>query len=355
MMKGKLLRVALVLLLSAGCATFSEGRLSDGDKITDPESLALVVGDLLFVMQQLKPLNKTTVQYRRSGGLFGELAYSNLHEAGYGMQKVTADQGANFLTHEVTALAEADGGRQYRYTIGVGNVSVERHYVDVGGCIYPGTPMIVRGVSEPGGSAVTLNPDLFDVMDDDLAYLFQLEYREQDVSAIAIPRIRVIDENLGAAIARSTLRTADSESESIPARTGINSSNMEITNLYFTNESNFSDATRGYQTIHREVIVFDNDSMRLGTQGKRRIHTISLQFNADSDYIQVLGCSNGYTALEGGNEGLALGRAARVVTEFSSLGVPRTSLLDEGCWAPERLDGRYPRRGVVIELKRRDA
>lgn len=343
-MKGIYLIVGLVAILSAGCASLSTNRLSDGERITAPQAEQQVVSDLMFVMKQLLPPRSSTVQYRSAEDTLTTAVTDYLREQGYGLQKVSADQGANFLTYEVSALAEADGGRRYRYTLAIGDLSVERHYVDLGTEIYPASPLVVRGAGDQSTAAVDLNRELFETEDKDLAYLFRIEFRELDIPAAAVPRIAVITDELVADIASSTINS--------PNETGINFANREITNLYFTNESNFSSATRGYETVRRDVVVFDNDSMRLGPNGKRKIRAISQVFVADTDFIQLLGCSNGYTALEIGNEGLALGRSRRVVEEFISLGIDKGSMLDEGCWAPANLDGRFPRRGVVIELKR---
>ncbi|MBX2825569.1 MAG: hypothetical protein KTR33_12620 [Gammaproteobacteria bacterium] len=344
-MKGIFVILGLLAGLLSGCATLSPNRLSDGERITDSSAEQQVVSDLLFVMGQLLPPRNNTIQYQSADTSLSRAVTSGFRERGYGLQKVSADQGANFLNHEVTALAEADGGRQYRYTLGVGALSVERHYVDLGAQIYPASPMVVRGANSASASDVTLDLELFQIEDKDLSYLFRIEFRERDIPAIPVPSITLITNELVADIASSTVNTPDA--------VGLNSANREIKNLYFTNESNFSSATRGYRTIRRDVVIFDNDSMRLGETGKRKVRTISRQFEPDTDFIQLLGCSNGYTDLEIGNEGLALGRSRRVVEEFLSLGVDKSSLLDEGCWAPDNLDGRFPRRGVVIELKRR--
>jgi len=343
-MKELYLALGLLVLLSAGCASTSGNRLGDDNRLTDPLSEQLIVSDLMHVMSQLLPPRSNTVQFRSEQSALATTVTSDLRERGYGLQKVTADQGANYLSHEVIALTEADGGRQYRYTLAIGNLSVERHYVDLGREIYPGSPLVVRGAGTTLASDIALNTELFEVANDDRAYLFRIEFRERDVPAVAVPRITLITNELVADIASNTVKA--------PNSVALNSANREITNLYFTNESNFSSATRGYKTIRRDVVVFDNDSMRLGPNGKRKVLTFSKQFRADTDFIQLLGCSNGYTDLPIGNEGLALGRSKRVVDEFLSLGIDKGSLLDEGCWAPDNLDGRFPRRGVVMELKR---
>ncbi len=332
-----------LLLLSAGCASVSGIRQSDGESIVHPQSLDRIVSDLSFVMVQLLEPQTHTIQFKPDPAPLGTAVLEKLKYHRYGLQKVSADQGAHFLGYYVVALAEADGDKQYRYTLRIGNASVERHYVDLGDKIYPSTPVVVRGISASRSGEIQLDGELFDVLDQDLAYLFNIEYRDPPV--VAVPRITLITNELVADIATTTIQN--------PEAVGVNAANMEVTNLYFTNESNFSDATRGYRTVRRDVIIFDNDSMRLGDLGKSKVRRVAQLFDQERDYIQLLGCSNGRTKLDIGNEGLALGRAKRVVEEFVALGIAKSSLLDEGCWAPENLDGRFPRRGVVVELKRR--
>jgi len=101
--------------------------------------------------------------------------------------------------------------------------------------------------------------------------------------------------------------------------------------------------------------VFGNDSMVLGSTNKSLIDQFVDNEIREGDVVSLIGCSNGPTSLEIGNEGLALGRAQRVTEALTSRGVPRENVLDEGCWAPVSAQDRFPNRGVVMELWRSNA
>lgn len=115
--------------------------------------------------------------------------------------------------------------------------------------------------------------------------------------------------------------------------------------------SNYSGLFEGYDNVEELVLVFDNDSLVLGPENKRRIRDALASANTDLDLFSIIGCSFGPTRLENGNELLAIGRANRVKEELIFAGVPRERILDEGCWAGSH-EASFPARGVVLTVKR---
>lgn len=334
--------IIAIVVLSVGCSSGYGFRISDRNGISDKQALELIGKDLAFVMEQLLEPRKTTLQYGPTDSYFEEMICADFHKRGYGLQKVSADQGANFLFHETKVSKTVNGKNEYLYKVAIGQVSVERSYVDRGRSgIYPVSSLLVRGSSRLAVPDLTLFP----VSENNANELMRVNYQNVEVESLSVPKITYITPELV-----SNLVTGD---DLLPEETALNSSNLQINNLFFTNESNFSDMTRSYDVVRRDIIVFANDSVRLGTNGKRKVRNIYKTYNKKTDVISLLGCSNGHTDLTIGNQGLALGRSKRVLEEFSAIGVSKSALLDEGCWSPDRLDGRFPRRGVVVELKRR--
>lgn len=342
-MKSRLLILSL-LLFSTGCATGFSVRNADEEKVTNQRALDLIGEDLMFVMEQILEPRRTTLQYSVGDSYFGEMICQSFNQRGYGLQKVTADQGANYLYHEESVSTEDSGKKRYLYKISVGRVSVEREYIDNGlRGIEPASPVIVRGSAQQANP----NVELFLLPAEKQSEIQRVVNQGNLAPLATIPRISYITDEL-----LSDIATGD---DLLPEEVATNSSNIAIKNLFFTNESNFAEVTASYDVVRRSIIVFANDSVRLGNRGKRKVRDIFKNYNQVTDVISLLGCSNGYTDLAIGNQGLALGRSKRVFEEFRDLGVPRSALLDEGCWSPERLDGRYPRRGVIVELKRRSS
>ena len=116
--------------------------------------------------------------------------------------------------------------------------------------------------------------------------------------------------------------------------------------------SNFADLFADYADVVERILVFPNDSERLGTDNKSIVAEVAGRFDPESDVLSIVGCSLGPTSLPNGNERLALGRANRVKEELVEVGVPSERILDEGCWAGDSSE-RFPSRGVVLTLRRR--
>jgi len=124
-------------------------------------------------------------------------------------------------------------------------------------------------------------------------------------------------------------------------------------NIYDTLTSNFSDFYQDYEEVERRVLIFPNDSLRLGDTNKQIIEQYVEMMDTSTDVLSVIGCSHGSTNIRNGNSLLALGRANRVKEAFLFSGVEHDAVLEEGCWAPQPFEGDLPDRGVVVTLKRR--
>lgn len=327
--------IAVCLLSAGGCASFPLP--GSGTQELSTQARQLLVDDLVHVLAQLLEPRRTTIQFNETIRADYGFIFDELDQRGYGLQRVSADQGANFLQISRTQSGQ-NSKRTTEVEIAVGALAVGRRYTG----LYHGEARAVSALWIKG-SALPVAPNL-KVLDGNLQAngdVLVVEYR--DVLNFNLPRISDVDGDVAGTLADGDLPTDEA----------INAYDQPIKNVWFTNESNFGNLTEGYETVSRDVIVFGNDSLILGQQGKKSVRRIWRDFNIQTDIINLLGCSNGYTDLEIGNEGLALGRSRRVLEEFESLGVPRNQLLDEGCWAPDPVSGRYPSRGVVVELKRR--
>ena len=298
-----------------------------------------MVNDLSAVVVQIFDPFDTTLQVTRNNNdpimqyFIGVLA-----KQGFGIQRVSADQGAHYLTYE-RKTTDADNG--LLFTISVGPVVASRHYQLIeNNVISPtsvvqlaGTRVPVTVVDAPSGRFKVSNPDLSRA-----EYIATMSLDEQ------APLISLITPDV---VSRVTTGSTTG-----PSLQAVNSSKMEVTNLFYGDDSNFASILDDHQRVDRQVIVFGDDSMVLGDTNKQLIDQFVDDKLGQNDVISLVGCSNGPTALEIGNEGLALGRAKRVTEALMSRGVARERILDEGCWAPVRAGDRFPSRGVVMELWR---
>ncbi len=291
-----------------------------------------------IVTQIFEPL-RTTLQINRDdtdpkmSHLVAELAGK-----GFGIQRVSADQGANYLSY---SFRDGDTEEQVRATIVIGAVEISRDYRKLrGNSITPTSVVRLSGSRSPIVVSDS-NSRRFKVEDPALAdvqYVASLDLDE------ASPIISLITPEVVSNVSR---KAADG-----PSLQALNSSKVEVNNLFYGNDSTFASILDDYQRIDQQIIIFGNDSMVLGDTNKQLIEQFVDAKMKDNDLISLVGCSNGPTALEIGNEGLALGRAQRVTQALLARGVARDKVLDEGCWAPTNAGDRFPSRGVVMELWR---
>lgn len=123
-------------------------------------------------------------------------------------------------------------------------------------------------------------------------------------------------------------------------------------NVLAIGHSNFASVTQDYDELKSTVLVFANNSLRLGLENKKTLGALAEQFDAQSDLFSLMGCSHGPSSRANGNEHLAISRANRVKEALILANVSAESILDEGCWAPMAQEG-LPARGVIVRMLRR--
>jgi len=159
-----------------------------------------------------------------------------------------------------------------------------------------------------------------------------IEFASADSMLENLPTISLITDDVIQGVSQRAVNGANARA--------LNSSKLEVNNLFASDAidgyggvSAFTQIRDDYERIKGETVIFADDSLRLGPQGKQQVEAFLKEFQPNVDLIGLIGCSNGPTKLDIGNQGLALGRSQRVAEELLTLGVPRESILDEGCWS----------------------
>ena len=346
----KIAKICLLISLGSlgACSTINELHQAGNTNAIKVEQITAVdqtiIQDLAGVIAQIYDPLSTTLQINATES-DRTLNYfvSILAKKGYGIQRVSADQGANFVSYTRTKET-LDNKAHIHYSMAVGAVNVARKYQLMGrDVVAPASTVRLSGTR----ASVTVNDTVSSgkiVNDPSLSKAQYVASLSLDAQA---PMISLITTEIVNNIAA---QSADG-----PSLQALNSSKVEVNNLFYTRQSTFSSLLDDYSKIYKYVIVFGNDSMVLGKTNKSLIDQLVDNVLQEEDIVNLVGCSNGPTALEIGNEGLALGRAGRVTDALMARGVARDNILDEGCWAPvaEQQD-RFPSRGVVLELWRRN-
>jgi len=332
---------ALVLgAFAGGCVTGAPG--PHGETGIAPAE-ALMLDDLARALEQLHDPRDTTVQVTRGGDALTDAFVERLADAGYGVQRVDADQGAHRVTLAAGEAAPVDGVPVTRLELEVGSTRLARSYALTG-----------EGAGARPAGALSIGGTRGRVRLADARFGDDVDLRHERVvrvgtgyAAARPPLISLITEDVVAGVAR--------EAVGGPSLAAVNSQRVEVPNLFYAADDAFATLDDAYVPAERSVVIFANDSMRLGADGKRGIARFVEGFREDTDLIGLIGCSNGPTALEIGNEGLALGRSRRVAEELVTLGIAAERIVDEGCWAPTSARDRFPSRGVVMELLRKSS
>ncbi|MEE9333021.1 MAG: hypothetical protein V3U65_02920 [Granulosicoccaceae bacterium] len=331
--------IAAVLLLIgfiSGCVS-TEAKNESG--IVNAGTSDSMLEDVLSVLPQLIEPRINSIQFGPKVDELDVIAARNLAKAGYGIQRVSADQGVNFFRAD--KFENEDGIQTMR--VSIGELEITREYATEGGIIVPAGPF------ELAGTRAQIDPSesmLGSKVGND-AIANNVEYTSIAPIEGGIPTISLLSEDI--------IQGVVNQATQGPRLTTINSTKLEVKNRFYDVDGTFANLINDRERVAREVIIFPNDSMRLGEEGKQRINKLLNQFSEASDLINVIGCSNGATKLAIGNEGLALGRANRITEELLTLGVPNRSILDDACWSPKSTGVDFPSRGVVIDLMRSES
>lgn len=296
------------------------------------------IADLLDAYVQLRDPIDTTVQVSDSADELTNAVALELAGLGYGLQQVSGDVGARFL--DVTVLDDAGDAR---LVLELGELELRRRYRQTSDGLVPSGPLQVAGSRLP----VVLDDAEFGVAVENDPAISTVRYVGGSTRPASVPVIALITPEL----VREVAEDVGGSRAPGASPSGLNTDRVEVVNRFY-GESGFGPMAADRRRVDHQVVVFADDSMRLGETGKTQIRAFVTGFDERTDLITLVGCSNGPTALEIGNEGLALGRSGRVSQELRALGVPAERIVDEGCWSPVSAGDRFPSRGVVMELLR---
>lgn len=381
------LRIGAILI--AGAVLFTTGGcVAPGNRTVDVSSEALAPGaaldrivaeDLASILEQVLEPRATTVQINRDrSDAFTTRLVDRLVDGGFGIQRVAADQGAHYLEHQRDIVLPGNGGAHITETVTVGQIEAQRDFsIQRNGSVRTASPFRVTGVRRPLEVDLVTKPPLqiadpshqrveyIDAVIHDTAYPLPRIVTPAVVERVALGRGNGMDtasligtrhaprHEPGPQPSHEPSHETDHEPP-LEATAQAVAETVEPNNLFY-GTSAFESEFDGLERVERQVIVFANDSLNLGERNKRLVARLVRGSIRVADRISLIGCSTGHTALDIGNEGLALGRAERVIDELVDQGIPREKILDEGCWAPVSAGDDFPGRGVIIDIWRRPA
>ncbi|MFK7992692.1 MAG: hypothetical protein AB8B87_01050 [Granulosicoccus sp.] len=369
------LSVFCVALQIGGCTIFNDEGITSEPSSSASSPLDLIAQDFVSALSQLESLPPagTTVDLQRSDRSDGfTLAMLRaLQKAGYGVRWVENEGSASLFQYRQVAQAAAAAAQRDTYELAVGFVEMRRDYVTDGGVrVRPVTPLYVRGTDASG---IVLNDAIFDQQEQEHGQPEDqdtpVQNNTQDlqvaqVNAVPLKPLAKIQSTASPALGLQNPSSLTLPSDANPLSpivgSAVSGGSLSLPlvkmprgeNVFELGGSNFADALAGRSVLAEQVLIFGNDSMRLGGHNKTLVKRMVERFDPQTDVFSVIGCSMGPTAVKGGNAALALGRAGRVVEALRFAGVDDSQILDEGCWAGDGSLDDLPRRGVVLTLNR---
>jgi len=336
----KTLIITTALFLLSGCQSIGSGKndVVDNQLVNDSvlsnfsnEHNQVIANNLVNAMTQLDGLYPivTTLQIPEAKTPFGQALVAAVDDAGYGQQAVDGDLGTNLLSYRAIN-SESEQGYKTQYRIEVGESYVEREYRIHDDEVVPTSPMRVSGNNDE----IELEDQRFNssALESSNSYVV--------IKSESVPAIKVFSVN-GRAVPQYDLVP-------VPAPSDVVGS---FNNIFGSNKSSFEHLLTDYEGVVTEILIFPNDSLRLGTPNKNIIKKLVSAYDTNSDVFSVLGCSQGSTSIDNGNQYLAVGRADRVKEELMLLGVAESNIFDEGCWGSSHGVKDLPGKGVVLSRK----
>ncbi len=332
------LAAILLALLATGCAA-TKSALNNGahGKTESPASIA--AADFATNLAAMLDPERTgqAIYFPPTSAEFGLALHEALQRVGFSLARVKHEL-APTVAFEVSAR-QTQQGASNDYRLSVGSLLLSRTYVQDSSGIYPATALLtdmIDGATEPL-TVASSSTGSFGALTDTSA------------SQRDIPLSRGHTPVTPSAVQVNTVGEQQTITPDLPS----NLDGIERQNMHETRVSSFAKFTRGYKGIYKQVLAFPNDSLAMSDDVMSELNQFADRFKPETDVLSVIGCSHGNTALENGNALLAIGRSKRVRQYLVEQGIPVNRVLDEGCWAPVHFDEKMPRRGVVVELKRK--
>ena len=261
--------------------------------------LQLIGANLVSVLVQLPGMSPSerTLQVSSPRSAFGHVIVRALEDAGYGLQRVSADQGLHYVAYR-RRTAVTDAGEITDYGLSIGELGVSREYVVEEGRVYPSSPMTVEGTDAL--DRVALDDELF---------------REQGGRTAFVSGLRGPDGLASAGLVEVAVR----EDDALPptARTAP-AEHVEATVLEGARAAG-ADAVpepRTHERLRRTVLIFDDAATRvMGAANKQAVRLLARDVEPGDVFVV-----NACTAADGRDDAAAA-RALRVREEFLTHGL----------------------------------
>jgi len=278
------------------------------------EILRLISIDLVSALVQLPDISPTvvTLQVIQPKTAFGNLIVRALEDAGYGLQRVSADQGLHYVQYS-DRFAQTDAGPITDYVLRVGEVELSREYTENSNGVFPSSLMRVDGAERP--DLIELNDSIFKEQGGDGDIFVSGVVSGRELSGVQEIRANQYD--------RTPLDLRTQRSTQL-----LNARRSAITRV--VNSDELEEMIR----LRRTVLIFDSPETRVMGAGNKQAVRLMARDYKTGDIYQVVACSD----VDGQNEKSVL-HGIRVIEEFLTHSIPIESVVKAPC---RRTNFRHP-------------
>lgn len=273
--------------------------------------LQLIATNMVSTLVQVPRMQSgsVTLQINEPRTAYGNAIVRALEEAGFGMQRVSADQGRNYVSYS-KRFSETESGLVTDYELSAGRIRLRREYSVQGDLIYPSSLMTIDGADSIAD--IELSDSIFaEQGGNNDAFISGVQLEGEPDPTLAVKTIDVRDYNEVPADKRTPQRVVFEKARE----------------RFFTMQAERQPPQLDdYEKHRRTVLIFDdNKTQIMGNANKQAVRLLVNGFS-DDDIMLIKACLDA----DGANAA-AMNRAIRVEQELLGFGIPSQSTFIAPC------------------------
>jgi len=254
-------------------------------------------------------LGTTTLQISSPKTVFGNTLIRALEDAGFGIQRVTADQGLNYVTYG-KRYSETDAGPVTDYSVAIGDIEVRREYDSTRNGVFPRSIMFVSGTKR-----------VIDIELDDSIFIEQGGSGESFISGVGNDSLD------GQSAGIKSVTVNDYDKTPINKRTEQMRVLTAARNRYYQESAGDAhNELSGYDKLRRTVMMFENKATRVMGRGNKTAVRLLVREYKLGDIYSISACTDA-----DGKDKASEVRAVRALEEFVGYGVSPIAIRVEPC------------------------
>lgn len=274
--------------------------------------LQLIATNMISTLVQIPQMQSgtLTLQFNDPQTAYGNAIVRALEDAGFGLQRVTADQGQNYVSYS-KRLSETESGLVTDYQLSVGKISLRREYsVQEGNLIYPSSLLTIDGTES-----------IADIQLSDSIFVEQGGRGDTFISGVQLEGEPDPD------LAVKTIDVRDYDELPADKRTSQNEVFERARQHFFEIQAKREIPPLPRFNKHRRtVLIFDNnETLLMGEANKQAVRLLVREFS-DDDIMLIKACLDA-----DGTNNLSMNRAIRVEQELLGFGIPPESTYIAPC------------------------